>query len=505
MLRRDLLKALMALAAAPSVALADEVGLTLGEGALFTHEALIERARALATAPYTPHVPVPQEWLDLTYDQFRSIWFDARNAMWEKSDLPLRLDLFAAGLYFERAVDLYVVDGGMARQIAFDIRVFDRTDTFPITHDGPGTGYSGFRMRAETEKPEVFQEFAVFQGASYFRAIGKGQIYGLSARGLAIATAEPEGEEFPDFTAMYIETPLPGKSEFVVHALLDSPSCAGAYRFVIKPGIATVMDVEARLFARTDIRRIGLGPLTSMFLFDETNRERFSDFRPKVHDSDGLMILNGRGETIWRPLANPRVLQVSAFSDNGPKGFGLMQRSRKFSDFADIEALYHLRPSLWVEPAGDWGRGSVVLVEIPSDQEIYDNIVAFWRPDVPLVAGQDMALNYRLNWGDEPVLPDTSLRVINTQIGARREGGFIIAIDFENGAAVPEDLGLIEITAHASSGTVSHPVLQRNPETEGPRLAFTLLPGEAGLVELRAELRLGGAALSEVWLYRWTA
>lgn len=508
MLRRDVLKSLAALAALPAAAWAEEPGLQLAaEATAFDQDTVLDRARALARAPYTPRPQIPESWRNLTYDQYRKIWFDARNALWENSDTPQRVDVFPPGLYFPQAVALHVVEDGHSRPVRFDMGVFDTTDKFPDVDIDKTLGYSGLRLRAELETSGIFQEYAVFQGASYFRGIGTGEIYGLSARGLALKTGDPMGEEFPDFTAFWLETPAPGSDSIVLHALLDSPSCTGAYRFEITHGTVLEMQVEAHVFARTDITHLGIAPLTSMFLFDDTMRQRFSDFRPAVHDSDGLLIHNGAGEVIWRPLANPTALQISAFADNNPRGFGLMQRKRKFSDFNDLEALYHKRPAVWITPGEDWGKGAVTLVEIPADLEIYDNIVAYWRPATPLKAGSQHQMSYTLHWGADPVadVPDMPLKVLNTAMGGRPEGGQIIAIDFDDAAHVPDDLSKVEIILRSSAGDTSSGIVQRNPETGGPRLAFTFQPGEATLAEFRAQLRLNGTPLSEVWLYRWTA
>ena len=364
MLRREVLTGLLALAGSPALASADlgeaQTGLTVGEGRLFDPADVIKIARDRAAAPFALRPSVPEDWLNISYDDYRSIWFNTQNALWEDEDqTPLRLDVFAPGLYFPTPVAMHIVEGNTAHPLKFDFGVFDKTDKFPELPMDDSLGYSGLRLRAELEKKGIFTEFAVFQGASYFRAIGTGDIYGLSARGLAIDVAEPQGEEFPDFVAFWLEKPAPGDERFVLHALLDSPSCAGAYRFVIRPGQPLTMEVEATIFPREEMAHVGIAALTSMFQFDETNRDRFSDFRPAVHDSDGLLIRNGAGETIWRPLANPRKLQISAFVDDNPKGFGLMQRARKFSDFADLEALYHRRPSLWETPTRSRTRASV--------------------------------------------------------------------------------------------------------------------------------------------------
>ncbi|MEP2532424.1 glucan biosynthesis protein G [Shimia sp.] len=509
MLRREFLSSIITLMASPAIAQdltsAKKSALQLGEPSGFDPELVRNLARLRASKAYQPRVAIPEVWQNISYDDYRSVWFNTQNALWEdEAETPLRLDVFAPGLYFPHPIDLNVVENGQAYPLKFDLDVFDKTDKFPDLPIDDTLGYSGLRLRAELEKPGIYQEFAVFQGASYFRAIGTDNIYGLSARGLAVDIAEPTGEEFPDFVAFWLEKPQPGTTNQVLHALLDSPSCSGAYRFVIQHGQPLKMDIEATIYPREEMNHVGIAPLTSMFQFDETNRDRFSDFRPAVHDSDGLLIRNGGGETLWRPLANPRDLQISAFLDNDPKGFGLMQRARRFGDFADLQAHYHRRPSVWVEPGEGWGRGAVTLVEIPTEREIYDNIVAYWRPSEPLAAGGEHQLTYSLTWGDDDNYGD-GLRVLNTRIGKAFEDGIIIAIDFENGPNVPTDLDLIDKQIRASNGEVSKGILQRNPETGGPRLAFKFHPGDAGLIEFRAELRLGGKPLSETWLYRWTA
>lgn len=505
MLRRDLLKALAALAAIPAAALAEDAPLQTGDGMPFNAQTVIKRARALAAADYRARPTIPREWQDLSYDQYRKIWFDTRNALWENTARPQRLDVFPPGLYFPRAVEVNIVEDSMARPLLFDMDVFDKTDQFPDLPQNEHMGYAGLRLRADLLGDDKYTEYAVFQGASYFRGIGTGEVYGLSARGLALKTGDPMGEEFPDFTAFWIETPEPSDKSVTLHALMDSPSCSGAFRFEITHGAVQDMEVEATIFARTEMSHVGIAPLTSMFLFDSTDRTRFSDFRPNVHDSDGLLIHNGGAEVIWRPLANPTTLQISAFVDENPKGFGLMQRKRDFGDYNDLEALYHLRPSVWITPRGDWGRGAVTLVEIPADLEIYDNIVAYWRPEAPIAAGTEQPLRYRLQWGADPapVTPHL-LRVTNTAMGGRPEGGLVMVIDFANGDSVPEDLDEVEILLRSSAGTTTPGILQRNPETNGPRLAFTFDPQGADVSEFRVQLRAAGSALSEIWLYRWT-
>ncbi|WP_430449293.1 glucan biosynthesis protein [Rhodophyticola sp.] len=500
--RRTFLSVLAAAASLPRTLRAE---LITGEHP-FSPDWLWAEAEALAARPYRPVLEVSAPWRDLSYDQYRMIWFNSQRGIWTGTDRPLHLDLFAAGLYFPRPVEINLVEDGVAQTLGFDIGLFDRTDQFPDLPVDETMGYSGLRLRAELNTPGIFEEFMVFQGASYFRAIANGQTYGLSARGLALGTGDAEGEEFPDFTRFWVEAPAPGSDTYMVHALLDGPSTTGAYSFSIRAGRPTTVEVRATVFPRRDLDHVGLAPLTSMFLFDETNHIRFDDFRPAVHDSDGLLIWNGAGERLWRPLANPRTLQISHFVDDGPRGFGLMQRAREVEDFADFEARYENRPSLWITPAADWGAGSVQLVEIPADREIYDNIVAFWRPRDVIPAGTAHDFAYRMSWGDTPgALPDVAA-VTNTRIG----GAFdqirkVVAVDFEDHPLLRGDPSDYTHHISASALTLSDGVLERNPGTGGLRLAFSFDPAEAETSELRAQLRRDGVLVSEVWLYRWTA
>ena len=501
--RRDLLKSVAAFAFGPALARADDVTTTP-----FSKEGLVDLARDIARKPYAKRATVPQAWRDMSYDEYRSIWFRSRDAIWSDTDYPLRLDLFHPGLYFPSTVEVNLVEDGQSRVLPFDFGLFDKTDTAPDLPLDGHLGYSGIRLRAELEKPGIFQEYAVFQGASYFRMIARDLVYGLSARGLAVNTAAPEGEEFPDFTRFWIERPAMGATTHKIHALLESPSVTGIYHFALRPnGKATDVDVSCTLFPRVELGNIGIAPLTSMFFFDETNRNRFDDFRPAVHDSDGLSILNGRGEMIWRPLANPQSVQISSFVDENPQGFGLAQRERRFSDFADLEALYHKRPSLWISPGEDWGRGAITLVEIPTDKEIYDNIVAYWRPRDPLAAGSEHNFSYHMTWVDQIEAKKPVSQVLNTRIGKGFTHGEkkVVAIDFAPHEALPDDLE--DLVVHASSNRleVSEGLIQRNPDTGGPRLAFSFQPGDVTAAELRAQLFYQGRSVTEVWLYRWTA
>ncbi|MEM7721774.1 MAG: glucan biosynthesis protein G [Pseudomonadota bacterium] len=498
--RRGFMAALAALAAAPRPGWTAE-----GDGVPFSRDWLVAEAEALASRAYEPRPTVPDGWLDLDYDQYRMIWFNHQNALFRDSGRPLEVDMFPAGLFFEHAVEINTVQDGNAYRVPFNMEFFDTTDGFPNPPVDDTMGYSGLRLRAEMNSPGIFEEFMVFQGASYFRTIANGQTYGLSARGLAIKTGDPMGEEFPAFTRFFVEAPEVGATHYMVHAILDGPSVAGAYSFRIADGMPAHVEVEATLFPRVDLDNVGIAPLTSMFLFDDTNHIRFDDFRPGVHDSEGLMIWNGAGERLWRPLANHETLQISYFIDTNPRGFGLVQRDRDLESYGDFEARYDNRPTLWITPRGEWGPGSVQLVEIPADLEIYDNIVAFWRPRGTIPAGQRVDIAYDMAWGDEPpVLPEVA-PVINTRIGGNfDQQSTVVAIDFGPHPALTGDLADYSHQINASNLTLSGGILERHPTTGGLRLAFSFDPEEASESEMRAQLRHQGEAVTEVWLYRWT-
>ncbi|MCB1507685.1 MAG: glucan biosynthesis protein G [Hyphomicrobiaceae bacterium] len=463
---------------------------------------LVERARSLAQDDHGEADTVDEAFSDLTYDQYRDIRFRSDAALFADAG-RFRADLFHPGFIYRTPVDVFLVEDGTASALTYDRSLFDFGPLVPEIPADANPGYSGVRYRYPINRPDVLDEFAVFQGASYFRAVGRNTLYGLSARGLALRTADPRGEEFPAFTAFFLEKPEANSTSVVVMALLESPSATGAYRFTMRPGTATVMDVEAALFARTELTSVGLAPLTSMFLFNGVNRSQFDDFREAVHDSDGLQIQTGAGEWLFRPLNNPATLQVSGFQDNGPRGFGLVQRSRRFEDYQDLEAHYEKRPSAWVEPIGDWGPGEITLVEIPTDSETNDNIVAFWHPTRPIAEGAMFTLSYRLSWGEDFAPEDTLARVAHTRAGLSFDGQRqIFVLDFDRDVAAGVDAGP-DVTGTAEIVNV---VMKRNDVTGTTRLSFEFSSEDLDSAELRARIvDAQGAALSETWLFRWTA
>ncbi len=470
----------------------------------FSFDTLLADAKRLAAKPYSPQRSTFPAGLDkLSPEQYRSIHFNRDAAIWRQDGLPFRIELLRAGYNLQStAVTVSTVEGGMAQDLVATPAMFEIGPSVPQLGK-VSLPLSGFRLVNQINSKKIWDEFLVFQGASYFRAVAQHLLYGLSARGLAINTAEPSGEEFPAFTHFWIERPGPHAASIVIYALLESDSTTGAYRFTVRPGVETVMDVELTLFPRTDMHVVGIAPLTSMFLFDETNRGRLDDYRPEVHDSDGLMITSNNGEHIFRQLANPTKLQVSTFTTRPPQGFGLVQRSREQSDFQDFENLYERRPSAWIEPQGDWGAGAVELVEIPSGRESNDNIVTFWRPAQGLAAGHAAQFAYRLTWLSEPPLPKNLGEIVATRSGASLDGKRrVFILDIVGAGEKTEGL---RIDVGASAGKLSNVALMSNSALHGLRASFEVDPNDAELIEMRLRIMRGDKPVTETWLYRWTS
>jgi len=469
----------------------------------FTFDTLLADAKRRAATPYAPQRNRLPTGLDkLSPEQYRSIRFNPDAGIWRAEKLPFRVELLRAGYNLQTPVTVSTVENGMAQDVVATPAMFDMESTLPAQLGKVSLPLSGFRFRTRINSNKVWDEFLVFQGASHFRAVAKNLLYGLSARGLAINTAEPSGEEFPTFTHFWIERPGARASAIVIYALLESESTTGAYRFTVQPGVETLTDVDLTLFPRTEVHVAGIAPLTSMFLFDETNRGRLDDYRPEVHDSDGLQIESQSGEHIFRQLANPLKLQVSTFTNQQPRGFGLVQRSRAQSDFEDFDAQYERRPSAWVEPQGDWGPGSVELVEIPSGRETNDNIVAFWRTAQPLTSGHPAHFAYRITWCAEPVLPKSLGKTIATRSGASLDGKRrVFLLDF---VGAGEKVDGLRLDLASSAGRISNATVMSNSEVHGLRASFEIDPRDAELIELRLRIMRGDRPVTETWLYRWT-
>ena len=496
--RSALLHALAALAVAALPARAAAFGL----------DDVAERAHRLAEKPFLDAKGRVPDWLlKISYDQWREIRFRPERALWRDRKAPFQVQFFHPGLYYNRTVRVNVVEAKGIHPVDFSPDQFDYGKNDFASRVPQNLGYAGLRAHYPIKTRDYFDEVIVFLGATYFRAVGKDEGFGLSARGLGIDTAESWGEEFPFFKEFWLVSPAPQADRLTVYALLDSPRLSGAYRFVVRPGEQTAVDVECRLFLRKEVRKLGIAPLTSMFFHGENTNRPFDDFRPEVHDSDGLLLGFASGEWLWRPLENRRTLNVNRFRMERPRGFGLLQRDREFDHYQDLETYPERRVSAWVEAGGDWGAGSVELVEIPSPSDTNDNVVAYWVPESAPKPGEPAAFSYTLYWyGDDPARPPGGRAVATRRDGGTAKDAQRFVIDFAGKklAAIPADRvlhGVVTVAGGAEAGELLEEHVVKNPFTGGWRLTFQVRPKRREPLELRAFLEQGGDTLTETWSY----
>ncbi len=485
----------------------------LGTATPFDYARFKGLARSMASAPYqAPPAELPPAIAKLSWDQWQSIRFRDDHSLWFGEGLRFRAQLFHLGFTIKKPVKIYTIENGQAQEVSYDPALFDYSRSGVDGHKlAPNLGFAGFRLLFHGDWK---RDFAAFQGASYFRAVDGELQYGMSQRGLAIDCGLPRPEEFPDFVAYYLERPAKDSSQMTVYGLLDSPSVAGAYRFIIDVADTVLMDIDAALYPRKSIDRLGIAPGTSMFLCGPNDRRIDNDWRPAIHDSDGLQMRTGNGEWLWRPLVNSPTVRVNAYADDSPRGFGLMQRDRNFDHYQDDGVFYDRRPSVWVEPKAGWGKGSVMLVEIPTVDETFDNIVAFWNPTDKPQRGQELLFGYRLYWCRYNPTPCALAQVIATRTGI---GGIVgqkrayfswrFAVDFVGGdfSLLAEDAH-IEPVISASRGTIEITSARPQHEIKGWRAMFDLkLTDESPEpINLRMFLTLNGQPLTETWIYQYT-
>lgn len=491
-----------------AVAIAAFYSFAAGSASAFGFDDVAQRARQLAAKTYEKPPDLAKELQALTYDQHRDIRFKPQRSRWRGAGLPFELAFFHRGFHLHLPVKINEVNAEGVQEIKFNAEDFDYGANKLSPKVAQDSGFAGFRVHFPLNTPKYKDETLVFLGASYFRALGKGQNYGVSARGLAVDTALASGEEFPYFVEFWIERPSPTAQTLTIYALLDSRSVTGAYRFVLQPGTETAIDVRLQLYLRSNVSKIGIAPLTSMFSFGENQRSALTDYRPEVHDSDGLSVRADNGEWIWRPLINPRRLLVTSFGVTNPAGFGLMQRDRSFAHYEDLEAHYQSRPSIWVAPKGKWGAGQVELVQIPTPDETNDNIVAFWVPANPPQPKQPYDLEYRLLWQK-----DTETRPPQSWVTQSRRGsgyartpdrGTALMIDFEGPALkkLPPDANVEAVFSTDANGKLIESVAFRNEITGGWRVALRLhRVDDKKPTELRGFLRADNETISETWSY----
>lgn len=487
----------------------------LGPAVPFSFDTLKTMARRMAGEPYAaPGRPSPDIVAKINYEAWGKIKFDMDHALFADGPGRFPVSFFHLGLYFQKTVEMHLVDAGSAREIIYDQTYFEMPEDSIAKNLPKGAGFAGLRIQEARDGALDWRknDWVAFLGADYFRAIGEQRQYGLSARAVALDVAVAERkEEFPDFTKFYIDRAEAGDS-LTIYALLEGPSIVGACRFVLTRTKSVTIDIDQTLFLRADVARFGLAPLTSMYWFSETKKETGIDWRPEVHDSDGLALWRGTGERAWRPLNNPPRIITSSFADENPRGFGLLQRDRCFDHYLD-GVYYDRRPSVWVEPTGSWGKGAVQLVEIPTDDEIHDNIVAMWVPEKAAAGGSEVKLSYRLYWVAGEPFPAELARCVATRLGnggqpgqPRPKGVRKFMVEFKGPPLEALPFGVKpDPVLWASRGTFSYIFTEAVPDNVPGhwRAQFDFTVDGVEPVEMRLYLRAGEKILSETWLYQY--
>ncbi len=481
------------------------------QAADFSFENVITQARERAEAAYSPPKEVPRFLQELSFDDYQGIRFKPENSLWHESESAFQVMPVPPGLFYRHPVQVHVIDDQGVSPLTFAKNQFSYPNTEVERLVPADLGYAGFKLTFPLKGDDQANQFLVFAGASYFRAVGRDNNFGISGRGLALNTGLPGGEEFPDFVEFWLERPAPDATSMTFYGLLDSPSMSGAYRFVVTPGEHTVLAVESVLFPRQDVELLGVAPLTSMFYYGENSIRPRGEWRPEVHDSDGLLIHDGgSGEWLWRPLRNPATLRMDYFSVQNLRGFGLLQRDTDFRSYQDPEAIYDGRPSAWVETDGNWGPGKVVLVQIPTPDETNDNIVAFWQPGDAVQRGKPLKQRYRVLFGDESVANSRLASARESFVGdgmrvggGNEEGALRLIVDFAGGPldALDADAAVIGEVEMQHEGELIEQFVQYLPALKRWRLSMLVRPAADQALALRAHLREGENSLSETWQY----
>ncbi len=509
----------------PAVTAPPSPGVILGAPVDFRASMVLDMARALSKQPFKPvATDLPDPFKSLSYEQYEAIRLKPSARIWASEAIGYAIEPLHRGFQFDLPIQLNLVADGRAQRLVYDTSMFDFGKLAPSPRIGD-IGFSGFRVLATrtaagkgagasgatpaitTPNPTgevALREIAAFQGSNFFRALAEGQVAGLMARALALKIGDPKGEEMPIFRSIWIERPSLVTATLVIHAVIDSDSVAAAFRFTLRTGEATIIDTECTLFPRAAVDNFGLASMSATHLLGFMDHKRFDDYRPNVGEVCGLQMLTGASEWVWRPVTNRDSLQISTFVDDKPRGFGCLIRDRAFGDYADEENHWEKRPSLWIEPIGDWTAGGVQLIEIPSQSDANDNILCFWRPREPLKAGSEVSFAYRQFWcWDPPARPDLARAMRSRAGGGGRRWRFFV--EFEGDVlGDPERAHGLAPALTTSAGTVTLTRTFTDTNGKACRVLFEIDPGNAVATELRLVLQAGGKPISETWLYRWT-
>ncbi|MBK8092304.1 MAG: glucan biosynthesis protein G [Verrucomicrobiaceae bacterium] len=474
-----------------------------------THADLEKVAAKLALEPYEAPTQKLDPFYDgLKYDDHRRIQFRKDKSLYADSG-AFAIEMFHPGWMFKKPIYFHELAGDKVSPLAFDPSLFDYFGLQVPAGAVPPAGYSGFKLIHISPDGKSRPEVLAFQGASYFRAVTDQLGWGISARGIAVNTIGGDAEEFPDFTHFWFAKPEAGTKAFKLLALLNGPSVTGAYEFETMPGNTTVMKIKATLHLRKPVKMLGIAPFSSMYWFGENSHPKPYDFRPEVHDSDGLQVEIEGGPTIWRPLDVSRDMRLSLFETDKLKGFGLAERDRDFKNFEDLEANYHRRPAVWVEPKSGFGAGAVTLVELSTGEETWDNIVAMWSPKkLPTTPQEPLKVAYDIQWLDQHE-PGGLCKVTSTRRGFVMDSDdHLYVIDFAAGKepvpGTPDWVPEIELVVSGDAAKIIDKRVMKNAVTGGWRAFFKLdVPDSSKLLELMCELKNGDKVISERWMYQW--
>lgn len=482
-------------------------------GSSFDFQTVVDKAKKLAKQPYEAPSQIPAFMRDLDYNTYRAINFKPEHSLWHESNTNFQVMLVPPGRLYEHTVRLNVIDAQGARRVPFDKRHFEFPDAKLKKRIPPDLGYSGFKLTYPLDQEGNRNQFLVFAGASYYRAVGRENHFGLSGRGLTIDTGLPKGEEFPDFVEFWLQRPSPDAERIRLYGLLDGANVTGAYRFTVIPGETTTLRVKSTLFPRGAIEQMGIAPLTSMFYYGGKTPKPAGEWRPEVHDSDGLLIHNGESnEWLWRPLQNPETLSMDYFETQDVAGYGLLQRDQSVDSYMDPEARYEARPSAWVEPQDSWGPGQVVLVQIPTPNETNDNVVAFWKPEKPVTQKDGpMTFNYSVHYGDSGIPDEPMARVVDTFVGdgsriggGDQAGAARVIVDFKGGplAELTPDASVTGSVSMLNGGELLGHYVEYLPMLERWRLSILARPKSGKPLSMRAFLKQEADTLSETWSFK---